>query len=232
MNENINEGGAFRDFFLKPRRTMKNSRYTYTDTDVLINKRNIRDESLLDDFETYHTTKRIAEIAENPSLMDRTFDIEHLKKIHRYIFQDIYMDREELEEEGFDGKLPLRGEFRIENIAKGNFQFANAMFIDNGLRYLLDELKRDSFDGVSFETAIKKLAYYLAEINVLHPFREGNGRTTREFIRQLAEEQGYICDWGILEQKEKQDDFMNAMIFSVSNTSKLERVLSDIVKKA
>lgn len=211
---------------------MIESRYTYTNTNVLINKGNIKNEIKLDEFETYRTTDRLSELSENPTLLKRTFDSNHLKSIHSYIFQDVYMDRSEMEQANFDGKLPLRGEFRIENIAKGNFQFASAMFLENGLQYVLDELKRERLSSLSTESFIKKLAYYLAEINVLHPFREGNGRTTREFIRQLAEEHGYDCDWGLLDKPEKREVFMDAMIFSVSNTSKLEVVLTDIVKKA
>lgn len=210
---------------------MIESRYTYTGTDILINKGNIRNEKKLDEFETYKTTDRISELSENPTLIKRTFDSNHLLNIHRYIFQDVYMDRSEMEKANFDGKLPLRGEFRIENIAKGNFQFASAMFLENGLQYVLDELKRDSLSGLSTEAFIKKLAYYLAELNVLHPFREGNGRSTREFIRQLAEEHGYVCDWGLLDQPETRKEFMNAMILSVANTSKLVDVLTGIVKK-
>ena len=211
---------------------MINSRYTYENTEILINKENIKDAIKLDEIETHHTINRLTELSENPAAIKRTFDITHLKNIHRYIFQDVYMDRSEMEAANLDGKLPLRGEFRIENIAKGNFQFASAMFLENGLQYVLDELKRDTLSGLPIESFVKKLAYYLAELNVLHPFREGNGRVTREFIRQLAEEYGYICDWGLLDQPKKRAEFMDAMILSVANTSKLIEVLTGIVKKA
>lgn len=67
----------------------------------------------------------------------------------------------------------------------------------------------------------KKLAYYMAELNVLHPFREGNGRTIREFIRELAKYNGYELDL----TKTTPKNMLNACIESVVDTTKLEEIL-------
>ena len=69
---------------------------------------------------------------------------------------------------------------------KGSFRFAKWEYIEDELRKLLDKLSKDNLKNLSKEEMAKKLAYYMSELNVLHPFREGNGRTIREFIRQLA----------------------------------------------
>lgn len=226
---------------------MKTSRYTYDNVlddgqEVLINKEHLITNDELNELEAIHTYRRLSELA----LMDKKtgdFNIKHLKDLHSYIFQDVYYNKEEMEEAGFINKSALRGELRLENISKG-FQFANAMFIENTLNYLLNvELKNDNYlKGLPFDIFIKKLAYYFAELNVAHPFREGNGRSTREFIRQLSLEAGYEVNWSLLEDKDedeekkdnekgKKDKFMEAMIASVNNTSKLEAILSEITQK-
>lgn len=64
------------------------------------------------------------------------------------------------------------------------------------------ELKNENYlKGLNKEELAKRLAYYLSELNVLHPFREGNGRTTREFIRQLALKNGYKLNLKKVSQK-------------------------------
>ena len=85
--------------------------------------------------------------------------------------------------------------FRTENIAKDYFQFAEWEYIESELTRLLSELKSENFlANLTKEKFTERLAYYWAELNVLHPFREGNGRTTREFLRQLSLKNGYILN--------------------------------------
>ncbi|MGF7535476.1 Fic family protein [Bacillus mexicanus] len=209
-----------------------NSRYTYDNyKDILINKAHLTSQKELNEFETIHTYRRLSELALEEGVIGK-FNIEHLKDLHKHIFQDVYLDKMEMAAANLKGKLSIRGEFRQENIAKGNFQFANARFVESALNYLLNvELKNDNYlKGLSLDEFIRKITYYLAELNVIHPFREGNGRTTREFIRQLSLSAGYNLDWGLLDNKK--DDFMEAMIASVSNTLKLEEILSQIIQKS
>ena len=71
------------------------------------------------------------------------------------------------------------------------------------------------------------MAYYLSELNVLHPFREGNGRTNREFIRQLALENGYILNL----KNVSPEDVLNASIKSVVDTTDLEKIIDEMLEK-
>ena len=109
-----------------------------------------------------------------------------------------------------------------ENIAKGNFRFAEWEYIEQELIKLLDKLKEENYlQGLSKEELSKKLAYYMAELNVLHPFREGNGRAIREFIRELAAWNGYELDL----TKTTPKNMLDACIESVVDTSNLEEIL-------
>ena len=112
---------------------------------------------------------------------------EHLKRIHKYIFQDIY---------------DWAGKVRWVNIAKGNL-FCHYEFIESNADTLFQQLKQENFlNDVSSEDMPIRLAYYFSEINVIHPFREGNGRTQRLFIEYLAEKNGYTIDFSNITKQE------------------------------
>lgn len=183
----------------------RNSIYCYKDSNVLKNKLNITDNTILEDVERKLVIVKLFELRQNNNIGN--FDIEHFVGIHRFLFEDIY---------------PFAGLFRTENIAKGNFSFANWEFIENELRKLLDKLKNENYlSGLNKEYLSKSLAYYMSELNVLHPFREGNGRTIREFIRQLAFRNGYILNL----QNINPEDMLSACIKSVVDSSDLEEIL-------
>ena len=118
--------------------------------------------------------------------------------------------------------------FRTENIAKDYFQFAEWEYIENELTRLLSELKSENFlANLTKEKFAERLAYYWAELNVLHPFREGNGRTTREFLRQLSQKNGYILNLHKVSPKA----LFNASIKSIIDTSDLEKYLYECLEK-
>ena len=138
---------------------MSDTKYCYPDSDVLINKLDIRDRDKLQKFERKLTMIRLSELFDNP--IKGSFDFKHLKDIHQFIFQDIY---------------DWAGTVRIVDIAKGNM-FCNVKFIDSQAEEIFLKLKKEKhLSGFSEEDFIKRLAYYFSEINALHPFREGNGR--------------------------------------------------------
>ncbi len=140
------------------------------------------------------------------------FDIKHIINIHKFLFEDIYY---------------FAGLFRRENIAKGDFCFAEWRYIENELNKLLNKLKEENYlNGLNKQELAQKLAFYMAELNVLHPFREGNGRTIREFIRQIAYKCGYVFDIRHIEPK----DMLNACIKSVIDTKDLENVILKCLK--
>ena len=177
--------------------------YCYKDTTVLINKLNIMDEDKLNKFERGVVSLKLAELMKKNTIGD--FSKAHFKAIHKFLFEDIY---------------DFAGEFRKENIGKDYFRFAEFQYIDEELDRLLNSLKSENYLlGLSKEYFVKRLAYYMAEINVLHPFREGNGRTIREFIRQLAFKNGYNLNWS----KDDPKKIFDATIKSTINTYDLDR---------
>ena len=106
-----------------------------------------------------------------------------LAEIHRYLFEDIYE---------FAGKL------RKENISKSNFRFASAMYLKEALE------KIDKMPQTNFEEIIDKYV----EMNIAHPFREGNGRSTRIWLDLiLKKELGKVVDWSLVNK----EDYLLAM---------------------
>lgn len=190
---------------------VRNSAYCYKGTNVLINLLNIRDNKTLQRAESRIVATKLFELRKNE--MIGNFDVEHFIKIHKFLFEDIY---------------PFAGKFRTENIAKGYFSFAEWEYIDTELRKLLEKLHKSNLlkDDTRAEL-VKDLAYYLAELNVLHPFREGNGRTIREFIRELAYKNGYLLDLQKVEPSEVYDAFLKSVI----DTTDLENVIDKCLIK-
>ncbi len=183
----------------------RNSIYCYKNSNILVNKLNITDVNKLENIERKLVLAKLYELRQNKQI--ENFDIEHFISIHKFLFEDIY---------------PFAGLFRCENIAKDNFSFAEWRYIESELRNLLDKLKNDNYLlNTDKQTLSQKLAYYMAELNVLHPFREGNGRTIREFIRQLAYNSGYLLNI----QKINPNNMLNACIKSVVDTTDLEKLI-------
>lgn len=156
------------------------SKYWYPGTETLINKLNEKDPKRLEELETGITQKRLSELYKKP--LHGSFGMKHLQKIHKYIFQDIY---------------PFAGEYREELIQKGTTTFAAPLHIHtNGFELLNKQLKNENFlKGLNKDEFSKRMSYYMGEINLLHPFREGNGRTQREYFRTLGLKNGYEIDW-------------------------------------
>ena len=189
----------------------RNSIYCYKDSDVLVNKFDIHDNKKLEEIERKIVLAKLYELRQNRQIGN--FDIPHFVGIHKFLFEDIY---------------PFAGLFRNENIAKGNFSFAEWEYIEDQLKKLLEQLKEENYlQNLDRDTFIKRLCYYMAELNVLHPFREGNGRTIREFIRQLAYKNGYVLNLKHINPKE----MLYACIRSVVDTTQLETIISECLEK-
>lgn len=135
------------------------------------------------------------------------FTSTHLCAIHRYLFGDLYA---------------FAGQFRREDIMKGTTRFLGHRQIREKLQMLLKELRSDDFlRRFPAAAMFPRAAYYFAELNYIHPFREGNGRATREFMRQLFLLNGYSVNWSEVSVER----FLRAMEESVYDTSELEDVL-------
>lgn len=162
------------------------SYYCYPGSNVLINKLNITDEQLLEKAERDITYLRALEAAKEH--IPGSLDAEHLKRMHRFLFRDIY---------------DWAGKTRQVNISKGN-PFCQVPFIDEQLDRVMDELKKEDYlMNVKDPKALAgRFAYYLGEINAIHPFREGNGRTQRMFIEHLAHRLGYRLDFSRISRED------------------------------
>src|SRR5574344_702141 len=183
----------------------RNSVYCYEGTNVLVNKLNIKDSKVLENYET--SVVAIKLMALNKKGITGNFDEKHFTSIHKFLFEDIY---------------PFAGSFRTENIAKEYFQFAQWEYIESELNRLLSKLKKENFlANLNKEDFAKEIAYYWSELNVLHPFREGNGRTTREFLRQLSLKNGYVLNIQNVNAK----DLLTASIESIVDQSDLEKLI-------
>ena len=122
-----------------------------------------------------------------------------LSQIHRYLFEDIYE---------FAGKL------RTVNIAKGSFRFAPVMYLDVALQHI-SQMPQSTFDEI-----VEKYV----EMNVAHPFREGNGRSTRIWLDAiLKKELGMVVDWS----KVDKEDYLLAMERSPIKDTEIKFLLKD-----
>jgi cell filamentation protein len=120
-----------------------------------------------------------------------------LSKIHRYLFEDIY---------------DFAGEVRSVNIAKGNFRFASVMYLEAALANI-DRMPQATFDQI-----VEKYV----EMNVAHPFREGNGRSARIWLDHiLKSELGQCVDWS----KVDKEDYLLAMERSPIRDIEIKHVL-------
>lgn len=153
------------------------------------NKFGFTDYSDLEPIEKTFSFKRARQLEELG--VTGKFDVAHLKSIHRYLFQDVF---------------PWAGEFRVVNISKDNSTFGPALYIAGALTEMLDKLAReDHLRNLTQQPFLERAAFYLGEINAIHPFREGNGRAQREFIRQLAVQAGHPLSWAGFTQQEMVD---------------------------
>ena len=158
--------------------------YIDPQTGVLKNLLNIASEAILEENEATFASIRSFELVKNPLPGD--FDLAHLQALHKYLFQDVYA---------------WAGECRTIDINKGGNAFAHHNYIKSAARPIFQKLAEEQFlTQLGEEEFSERAAYYLGEINALHPFREGNGRAQREFISHLGYKKGYYIDWKNISQ--------------------------------
>lgn len=190
---------------------MSKDPYSYPDSNVLRNKKDIRDADKLAAYEYRATGARELELQENP--IKGKFDLKHLQDIHKHMFQDVY---------------DWAGKIRTVDIAKGGSQFARPGMIESYANStVFKDLAKDKFlVGMNKDQFTERLTHHFSEINALHPFREGNGRSSRQFIDQLAKNAGYNLDFSKVDKeswnKASADSFMGRL-------EPLKKVFSDVV---
>lgn len=189
----------------------KRSKYYYDDTDILINKMDIKDIDLLNEYERRIVSLKLL-IIDHAEFRQR-FDKYRLKEIHSFLFSEIY---------------DFAGEYREENLAKDDFRFASCEFIEDELDRILNPIyDLEDLKGLDEKELSDRLADVMAELNVVHPFREGNGRTTREFVREIADELGFNLDWS----KVSYEEIFDASLESVVDYTNLANVINACLSK-
>lgn len=198
-----------------------NSKYCYDDG-VLINNKNLHDRNLLEQFERGITTLRISQIKLRRVKFNNLFSIDDYLNLHKYLFGDIY---------------PFAGEIRDEAINKSNkpyydgkTSFCYPEFIYSNLVRYLRNMKDNICMVNDRRMLVKYLGYYYGEINMIHPFREGNGRTLRTFLElvvdYISENNGLGLELQYsLWNEEDRDNFLRGSVICnvTANTDLLEK---------
>lgn len=153
---------------------------------------------------------RSLEIAQGKYVID-AFNMEGLQTLHHYLFGDLYE---------FAGKI------RTVQLTKGATRFCQAQFILSEGARIFSEMAEEKV-WATIEEAATRLAYFKAELNMLHPFREGNGRSIRIFLHQWAKSKGYYWAYEHLQQ----DAYLKAMIQSVVTSEELEQLFLNTLEK-
>lgn len=187
--------------------------YIYTDpkTGVLRNLADITEPDVLLFFESGAVAKRIQELYEKPV---RIKGADSLLSIHKHLFQDVYS---------------WAGERRKVEISKAGKQFFPTTHFDNAFRFI-DVLISD-YKNISKADRLlisQKLAEILDSVNYLHPFREGNGRAQREFLRLLAWEKGLTLSLNPPDNKNVYDQYMQGTING--DVKILTKLISELIK--
>jgi cell filamentation protein len=146
--------------------------YCYPGTNILVNRLGLRDQAKLDAYEAMITAQR----GEEPLPRGR-LGYAHYRAIHRHLFQDVF---------------DWAGKPRSVRIAKSGSMFCYPEHIDGEMRKLFDGLSRDGFlRNLTAGEFAARAAHVLAELNAIHPFREGNGRTQLTYLVLLATHAGH-----------------------------------------
>ncbi|MBR5271132.1 MAG: Fic family protein [Clostridia bacterium] len=167
---------------------------------ALQNKLGITDSAELARVEEKISKKKAAELFEKGLLNNlEAGKFSALSFIHRYLFEDVYL---------------FAGAVRDVNIAKGDFRFAPVMYLEQALEHI------SSMPQTTFDEIIEKYV----EMNIAHPFREGNGRSTRIWLDLvLKKELGYVIDWS----KVDKEDYLLAMERSPIRDIEIKHILKD-----
>jgi cell filamentation protein len=184
--------------------------YFYAGTTVLRNRANLRDQEALDAFEHDAALQR----SEEPYPAGR-LSVRHFKVLHRHLFQDVYS---------------WAGQFRTVRIAKGGSMFCYPEHIASAMTRLFAQMQAETyFRGIDADQFAARVAHFLAELNAIHPFREGNGRVQLSFLTLLADNAGHPLDLERLDP----DAILQAVIVSFQgDEARLRAVVRSILATA
>ena len=154
---------------------MTDDPYVYPGTRILRNKLDIRDAGMLDLAE-----RRLTTIRARQGIPRGDFDLRHLKAIHHHLFQDVY---------------DWAGQVRSVEISKGESQFQFRQYIETGMADVHRRLIEAEFlGGLNRSAFAARVGKIIGDVNYVHPFREGNGRTQLQYLKLLAARAGHSLD--------------------------------------
>lgn len=160
----------------------ENDPYLIPNSECLKNLLGFTDTAALNHAEQKLTMIRLAALSRSP--VTATFDLNHLCQIHRRLFASIY---------------PFAGQIRTVEISKGGILFLPYKMIKSEAAQCFKQLKQEHFlTGLNQKEFGERAGFFLAWINRIHAFREGNGRTQRVLINQLAEKNGFKIQWSAI----------------------------------
>lgn len=210
------------------------SMYCYEGTSVLINKKDIKDHDVLEEVEKLVVTYKLAQIINNESYFKRDLSMNHYLAIHRYLFEDIYPFAGELRKEFTNKKNNAEG---LDE--EGTRIFCNPDFIHVCLQEQLSKMKKEAVKIYSKDNLIDFLTRNYLELYYIHPFREGNSRTLREFLREYVEIMNkLILTFGDFEIKYSELDpednikFIKAVIWNTSKEQEKQEQSYFILREA
>lgn len=161
-----------------------NDHYCYQGTSVLKNKLNIQDMDELERAEREISALTVKRIGFRPP----PYNLDYMKLLHRKLFIDLY---------------DWAGELRNVDISKGGTRFCNCGRMSAESQKLFNQLENQNWlGGLTKEQFCAKLAEFYCEFNMIHPFREGNGRVQRLFFEHLALSAGFELDWNDVSRAE------------------------------
>ncbi|MDO5533437.1 MAG: Fic family protein [Propionibacteriaceae bacterium] len=190
--------------------------YLLPGADVLRNKLGVRDRTTLDRLEYRLTWARRQQLENAP--IRGNFDLPHLQAIHKHLFQDLF---------------DWAGQLRTVDITKGSSVFHPASLMHEAARHTFGWLQGSHLlagPRVDDDTFVTEAAELLGYLNYMHPFREGNGRTQRAFMDQVAARSGRVLSW----RNVSKDDNTRASIdaFDTATSAPFEHVMAKIILPA
>lgn len=188
-----------------------NNEYTYPNSSVLKNKMNIKKLDELTEKEYQLVKIKALDLFFSPIIVH---SMEDVCKIHDELFSELYM---------------WAGNYRKINISKQGKAFMAMQSFGTGEEYLDSLIEEYHSDSQTKEKIVSQLAIILDNLNYMHPFREGNGRTQREVIRVLALAKGYELLINVDGQDEVYKQYMDGTVYS--DVKLLEQLISSLMEK-
>lgn len=164
--------------------------YLYEGEPILRNKLNIHKKDLLEDAEADYVVYRLKEIALNP--LAGNYHIKHLMQMHEFIFQDIF---------DWAGQPRTISIFKEEDVLGGlSVEYSEPLKIVSDIDYVLSDMRAKKWNTMNRSQFANEFCLSLANLWKIHPFREGNTRTTITFCCQFADEMGFPINRKLFEE--------------------------------